>query len=312
MNNNNFTIISFYQFRKLKNLLLFDKFFKELCSFNKLRGTILLAPEGINGTIAGSHNSIKNFEKNIKLKGFNKLELKYSYYKYMPFNRLKIKLKKEIITFSSDQKLNAEKITASHVNPEEWNKLIEDKNTLLIDVRNDFECKLGKFENSLNPNTKNFSDFKSFIDNKLFSQNYKKIALFCTGGIRCEKASSYMLQKGFKNLFQLKGGILKYLEKIPLKQSKWKGECFVFDNRVSLKNGLKKGTYELCFGCRMPLSKKERNSKKYEEGVTCPKCFDKLSNIKKKHLRERNNQIKISKKKGTYNPYIKYTTTNFF
>ena len=310
MNNNNFTIISFYQFLQIKNFIFLKKLFEEFCLFHKLRGTILLAPEGINGTLAGLNYSIKLFEKKIYSEGFNNLELKYSYYKFMPFNRLKIKIKKEIITFTKT-KLNVEKNTADYVYPKDWNNLIENKDTLILDVRNKFEYEVGTFKNSMNPKIKNFSEFKIFVDKELKKQVNKKIAMFCTGGIRCEKASSYMLSKGFKNLFQLRGGILKYLKEIPIKKSKWRGECFVFDNRVSVKNELANGSYELCYGCRMPLKKKDCKSDKYEKGVSCPKCFRQLSNDKKKRLRERNKQNNIAKRKGIYNPYIKYTPSNF-
>ena len=160
--------------------------------------------------------------------------------------------------------------------------------------------------------TKNFSEFKKFVDKELSAQKNRHIALFCTGGIRCEKASSYMLKKGFKSLYQLKGGILKYLEKIPSKHSRWEGECFVFDNRVSIKNELASGTYKLCYGCRMPLSNQDLKSEKYEKGVSCARCFDYLSRYKKERLRERNKQIIIAKRKGIYNPYIKYTISSFF
>ena len=311
MNNSNFTIISFYQFIQLSNLIQLKKFFTEFCSFHKLRGTILLAPEGINGAIAGLSEPIKQFKKSMHSKEFLNLELKYSYYKYMPFNRLKIKIKKEIITFSR-MKLDVEKNTAIHVNSKNWNSLIEDKDTLVLDVRNNFENELGTFKNSFGPKTKNFSEFKKFVDKDFPQQNYKKIAMFCTGGVRCEKASSYMLKKGFKNLYQLKGGILKYLEEIPKEQSKWQGECFVFDNRVSVKHGLAIGTYQLCHGCRMPIKYDDSKSEKYEKGVSCIKCFDLISGEKKKKLRERNKQIEIAKRKGIYNPYLKYTPSNFF
>tara|TARA_B100001123_G_C15156213_1_gene965591 strand:+ start:127 stop:1014 length:888 start_codon:yes stop_codon:yes gene_type:complete len=295
----------------LKNLLQLKKIFLDFCSFNKLRGTILIAQEGINGTVAGFENSVKKFEKMIDLKGFKKIEKKYSFYKYMPFNRLKIKVKKEIITFSNIN-LNVQKKTAKYIEPHKWNQIINNKDILLLDVRNDFEYKLGTFEKSFNPKINNFSKFKKFVEEKLQAQKNKQIAMFCTGGIRCEKASSYMLDLGFKNLFQLKGGILKYLEEVPKKNSKWQGECFVFDNRVSVKNELKNGTYKLCHGCRVPLSTTDCKSNKYEKGVSCSKCYDKLSDEKKRRLRQRNKQIEIAKKKGIYNPYINYTTSNFF
>ena len=310
MNNINFTIISFYQFRKLLNLNRYKIFLKEFCFFHKMRGTILLAEEGINGTIAGFSSSSALFEKKLKSLGFDNLELKYTYNKFMPFNRLKIKIKKSIITFSRST-LDVENNTAHHVNPKDWNKLIENKNTLILDIRNEFEYELGTFKKSISSKIKRFSDFKKYVDHKLYPNKFENIAMFCTGGIRCEKASSYMLSKGFNNLFQLKGGILRYLKEVPKEKTKWKGECFVFDNRVAVKNDLAIGTYELCHGCRMPLSRKNRLSTKYEKGVTCPKCFDKLSKDKLQRLRERNKQIEIAKQKGLYNPYIKFTPTDF-
>ena len=243
-------------------------------------------------------------------KVFNNLELKHSYYRYMPFNRLKIKIKKEIITFSR-LKLDVENNTAIYVKSEDWNSLIENKDTFILDVRNDFEIELGTFKKSFKPKIKNFSEFKKFVDKELTNQHHKQIAMFCTGGIRCEKASSYMLKKGLKNLYQLKGGILNYLEKIPKDQSRWKGECFVFDNRVSVKNELAIGTYKLCYGCRMPINNTELKSDKYEKGVSCIRCFDSLSNNKKKKLRERNKQIEVAKRKGIYSPYIQHKTSNF-
>ena len=228
----------------------------------------------------------------------------------MPFNRLKIKIKKEIITFSR-LKLDVENNTAIYVKSEDWNSLIENKDTFILDVRNDFEIELGTFKKSFKPKIKNFSEFKKFVDKELTNQHHKQIAMFCTGGIRCEKASSYMLKKGLKNLYQLKGGILNYLEKIPKDQSRWKGECFVFDNRVSIKHELAIGTYQLCHGCRMPFRCEDRKSEKYEKGVSCIKCFDLISSEKKKKLRERNKQIDIARRKVIYNPFIKFTTSNF-
>ena len=189
--------------------------------------------------------------------------------------------------------------------------MIKDNETILIDVRNNFEVEIGSFQGSTNPNTKNFSDFKNYVKKNLKEKKEKKIAIFCTGGIRCEKASSYMLKKGFKNVFQLKGGILKYLEETPADKSKWKGECFVFDNRVSIKNEMKNGTYELCHACRSPLSILDREAKEYEKGISCLKCLNNTSVEKKIKLKERKKQIKIAKKKGLYSPYIKYTPSDF-
>lgn len=311
MKNSKFTIITFYQFKKLGNLEKQKNILKDFCFFHKIRGTILIAREGINGTVAGPKEPVELLNKKLVKIGYDNLETKYSFYKFMPFNRLKIKIKKEIITFKN-LKLDIEKNTAKHIIPDQWNDLIKSKETLIIDVRNDFENEIGSFKGSVNPNTKNFLEFKNYINKVLSKNKKKKIALFCTGGIRCEKASSYMISKGFENLFQLKGGILKYLENIPKKESEWEGECFVYDNRVSVQNELVEGTYKLCYGCRYPVSLKDKKSDRFIYGISCPKCYKKLSEEKKLRLKERIKQIRISKKKGLYNPYIKYTPTDFY
>tara|TARA_B110000116_G_scaffold248442_1_gene241473 strand:+ start:183 stop:1118 length:936 start_codon:yes stop_codon:yes gene_type:complete len=310
MKNLNFTIITFYQFKNLTKIDNLQILLKEFCSFNKVKGTIILAEEGINATVAGVAGSIELLQKKLIELGFLKLEKKISFYDFMPFNRLKIKVKKEIVTFN-EADLNIEKLKTTHVNSYDWNSLISQKDTLLLDVRNNFEVKIGSFEGSINPNTKNFSEFKMYIKNNLKNMKNQKIAMFCTGGIRCEKASAYMAKEGFNNVSQLKGGILQYLEDIPLENSKWEGECFVFDNRVSILNEMKPGTYELCHACRHPVSLLDIKSGDYEKGISCPKCINKISHAKKINLKERNKQIKIAKKKGLYNPYIKYTPSDF-
>ena len=310
MKNLKFTIITFYQFKKNSNVERLQNLLKNFCSFNKIKGTILLAEEGINGTVAGLIKPINLLELEIQKLGFTKLELKRSFYEFMPFNRLKIKIKNEIVTFDGSQ-LDVENYTGQHVVSSEWNALIEDEKTIVIDVRNNFEVEVGSFEGSINPKTKNFSEFKKYVDKNLSENKNMKIAMYCTGGIRCEKASSYMLNRGFKNIFQLKGGILQYLEDISIKKSKWQGECFVFDNRVSIKNEMASGTYELCHACRNLLGLEDRLSKNYVKGISCSKCINKISKDKILKLKERNKQIEISKKKGLYNPYIKYTPSDF-
>ena len=310
MKNLKFTIITFYQFKENTNKYKFQLILKEFCSFHKINGTILLADEGINATVAGLSEPINLLEKELIIMGFDNLEKKKSYYNFMPFNRLKVKNKKEIVTFG-ETNLNVEKLKAQHTTSSDWNNLIADEKTILIDVRNNFEVEIGTFERAINPKTKNFSEFKKYIKNNLIEEKNKKIAIFCTGGIRCEKASSYMLKNGFKNIFQLKGGILKYLEETSMEKSKWKGECFVFDNRVSIKNEMKKGTYELCHACRNPVSILNQKLDDYERGISCSKCKNMTSADKILKLKERNKQIKIAKKKGLYNPYIKYTPSDF-
>ena len=310
MNNNHFTIITFYQFKVISNKDQFIYKLKDLCKFNKIRGTVIVADEGVNGTLAGLENSINKVIKIFKDNKFYDLNLKFSYYKYMPFQTLKIKNKKEIVTLRSKYS-NPEKISGKRISAEKWNSLIKKEDTLLIDVRNDFEVKIGTFQTAINPNTKSFTDFKNFVDKNLSKSKNKKIAMFCTGGIRCEKASSYMIAKGFKNISQLDGGIINYLGKIPQSKSMWNGECFVFDNRVSLKNELKDGTYKLCHGCRSPISEKDLLSKFYNPGISCPKCFNKTSIEKKKNLAQRNKQILLSKKRGMYNRFLRLTVDEY-
>ena len=310
MKNIKFTIITFYQFKKIKKIVNLQILLKEFCLFNKIKGTIILAEEGINGTVAGLNESINLLQKKLIELEFIKLEKKKSFYKFMPFNRLKIRIKKEIVKFD-EINLNVEKLTGKHINSFKWNKLISDKEIILIDVRNDFEVQVGSFKGAINPKTKNFSEFKKYIKKDMKNQKNNKIAMFCTGGIRCEKASAYMIKEGFKNVFQLKGGILQYLEDTSEKNSNWEGECFVFDNRVSIRNEMKPGTYELCHACRYPVSLLKLKSKDYEKGISCPKCINKISKKKKLNLKERNKQIEIAKKKGLYNPYIKYTPSDF-
>ena len=310
MINSKFTIVTFYQFKKIENIFIFKNELSNLCKFNKIKGTIILADEGINGTIAGKSNDISIFESCILKMGFNNYNPKYSYSKFMPFFRLKVRVKKEIVTLRT-KIADPEKITGNKIKPGEWNDLISDKETILIDVRNNFEVEMGTFKNSINPNTKSFTEFKNYLKNDLKGAKNKKIAMFCTGGIRCEKISSYMIKKGFKDVNQLHGGILSYLEKTTNKNSLWNGECFVFDNRVSVKNELKDGTYELCHACRYPLSRDQLKSKKYIKGFSCSNCYGKISKSKKKSLMDRNKQISIAKKKGLYNPYIKQTVNDF-
>ena len=309
MINSKFTILSFYQFKQIKDLLTMKSRISDFCKFNKIKGTIIIAEEGINGTIAGTSQSIKNFQLEIKKIGFENFNPKYSYSKFMPFFRLKVRPKKEIVTLRTKM-ADPENITGNKIKPENWNNLITDNDTILIDVRNDFEVEMGSFQGSINPKTKSFTEFKSYLKDNLSEAKDKKIAMFCTGGIRCEKISSFMIKKGFKNVNQLQGGILNYLEKIPEKNSLWDGECFVFDNRVSVKNELKDGTYQLCHACRAPLSKTQIKSKKYKKGISCPKCYGKISVAKKKSLIDRNKQISIAKRKGLYSPFIKQTVSD--
>ena len=291
-----FHIFGFYKFKKLSSLKRLKKAFQEKLIKNHVRGTIIFSKEGINGTISGKKNNIQKVKKKLKnickIKNFDSENSSTN--SFQPFHRGKVKIKKEVVPMNL---LLTKKIKNknNHVNPNKWNSLISDKNTYLIDARKPFEYNVGTFKKANNPNIQNFRDFPKYLT-KLNKD--KPIAMFCTGGIRCEKASVYLEKKGFKNIYQLKGGIINYLKKIPKEKSLWKGECFVFDNRVSLKHGLNQGTYSICSGCRKPISRTDTKSKKYELGVSCPKCHDILTSSQKKRFRMRQSQINLAKNSG--------------
>jgi UPF0176 protein len=264
-------------------------------------GTILVGEEGINGTISGKDLKIESALAYIKsIQGFSEIDIKFSQSEVNPFVRLKIKLKKEIVTIG-DKSINPNKIVGDYIDPKNWNNLISDKDTILIDTRNDYEYSIGTFKNAINPNTVKFREFPEWVKNQNFTESdkkNKKVAMFCTGGIRCEKASSMMMKDGFKNVIHLKGGILNYFESIDQKDSLWEGECFVFDDRVSVKHDLKVGTYDMCHGCRMPITDLDKESKEFIRGVACPKCFNSTTEEQKARYMSRQKQVDIAKKRN--------------
>ena len=287
-----FYIFGFYKFKKIKEIKKNKKILNIFFIKNEIRGMIILSNEGINGTISGKKNNLNLGIKKIK-KVFNFLNFdseNFSLNKFQPFHKCKVKIKKELVPMGIN--INKRNLN-SQINPKKWNKIISDENTTLIDVRKPFEHEVGTFKNSINPNINNFREFPKFL--KKLNKN-KPVAMFCTGGIRCEKASLFLEKRGFKNVYQLKGGILNYLKTIKKKDSLWKGECFVFDNRISVKHELAKGSYSICSGCRKPISTKDKKSIKYEEGVSCPRCHDILTNIQKDRFRMRQKQINLAKK----------------
>ena len=291
-----FKVFGFYKFIKIKSLKKNKEILATFINDNNIRGTVIIAKEGLNGTISGRVTNIEKIKKKIKsLFSFKKFDnFNESSSNFQPFHKSKVKIKNEIVPMNL--KLNSkDRNLTTHLEPKDWNKLIKNKDTHIIDARKPFEYKVGTFKKAVNPNVTNFRDFPKYL-NKLNKD--KPVAMFCTGGIRCEKTSVYLQKKGFKNIFQLNGGILNYLKRIKKDQSLWKGECFVFDNRISLKHGLKIGTYSMCSGCRMPISPKDKKSKKYEEGVSCPNCHDKLTTDQKSRFRMRQSQIYKAKKSG--------------
>jgi len=306
-----FAVLSFYQFIEKNDLKKIESLLKRKCVFSKIKGTILLSKEGINGTVSGSDESIVNLSAYIEEIGYKDLNEKKSYAKFLPFPRLKVRIKKEIVTFN-EQRLDLVNNKGKYVEPSKWNGLIEDPELILIDVRNSFEVEMGSFENAKNPETKSFTDFKDYANKKLLKNKNAKVAMFCTGGIRCEKASSYLVGLGMKNVYQLEGGILSYLEKIDADDSKWNGECFVFDRRVSLSTGLKEGSYKICSGCRNPINRNDKNSELFEDGVSCKRCYSKTSEAKKKGLRERAKQTKLAKNKGKKYPFLEISAEEYF
>ena len=290
-----FHIFGFYKFKRLSGLKRLQNTFQHKLLKNHIRGTIIFSKEGINGTISGKRNNIEKVK--VKLKKICKINNfdseNNSKSNFHPFHRAKIKIKNEVVPIGINV-LPSEKINNS-VEPDKWNSLLKEKGVKIIDARKPFEYQVGTFRNAKNPNINHFREFPKYL--KKFSKK-NKIAMFCTGGIRCEKASVYLKRKGFENVFQLKGGILNYLRKINEKQSLWRGECYVFDNRVSVKHKLKIGTYSICSGCRKPISMKEKKSKQYVEGISCPKCHDYLTNSQKERFAMRQKQILIAKKMG--------------
>jgi len=289
-----FDVFGFYKFKNINNLKEIKNKITNFLLIKNARGTVIISKEGINGTLSGKNKNLHDVKKYLKkILLFRKFDSENnSKSKFNPFHRAKVKIKKEVVPMGF--KISSYK-NKNHISPNKWNLLIKNKKTLLIDARKPFEHNVGTFKNSVNPNIENFRDFPKFLKKINKSEN---IAMFCTGGIRCEKASMYLQKKGFKNVYQLKGGIINYLSKIDKKDSLWKGECYVFDNRISLKHQLKQGTYSMCSGCRKPVSTHEKKSPKYAKGISCPKCHDLLTIDQKSRFAMRQKQVLLAKKSG--------------
>ncbi len=290
-------VATFYKFVSLTDLETLQAQVRSQCEPYGIQGTILLAPEGINGTIAGSRDAMDQLLDWLRSdRRFSDLEVKESTTDSPPFDRLKVRLKQEIVPLGVPA-VDPNQQVGEYVDPKDWNAVISDPDVVVVDTRNDYEVAIGTFRGAKDPNTEKFREFPQYVDQNLDPARHAKVAMFCTGGIRCEKATSYLLSQGFQTVYHLKGGILKYLEEIPPDQSLWEGECFVFDQRVAVKHGLEPGSYAFCHACGRPISNEDKASPKYQRGVSCPHCFDSLSEEKKARNCERQRQLDLAKQR---------------
>lgn len=291
-------VCALYKFVTLDNFHAIQQPLLNLMLQHDIKGTLLLAQEGINGTVAGSRDSID------RLLGFlqsdprlSNISYKESYTSEPPFLRSRVKLKKEIVTMGIEG-IDPKRVVGTYVKPTDWNQLISDPEVLLVDTRNDYEVQVGTFKNALNPQTDSFREFPDYVKQQLDPKKHTKVAMFCTGGIRCEKSTAFLKEQGFDEVYHLQGGILKYLEEVPAEDSLWQGECFVFDERVTVNHQLEKGDYDQCNACRMPITAAEQLSDKYQHGVSCPHCYDNTTPQQKARFAEREKQMQLAQQRG--------------
>ncbi|HBN88334.1 MULTISPECIES: rhodanese-related sulfurtransferase [Rheinheimera] len=293
-----YVVAALYKFVRLADYVTLRDTLYDTMVANKVKGTLLLAEEGINGTICGSREGVDAVKAWLDADGrFTGMSYKESLSEELAFYRTKVKLKKEIVTMGVEG-IDPANIVGTYVKGEDWNTLISDPDTVLIDTRNDYEVAIGTFKNAVNPNTTTFREFPQWAADNLDKRKHKKVAMFCTGGIRCEKSTAYLKEQGFDEVYHLDGGILKYLEDMPEEKSLWQGECFVFDQRVAVKHGLEQGSYDQCYACRMPLSKEEMLSDNYVKGLSCPHCFENTTAEQKASFAERQRQVELAKQRG--------------
>lgn len=291
-------VVTFYKFVSLPDFTEKQSILLSYCQAQEVKGTILLAKEGINGTIAGLRDSVESVLSFLRFDPrLADLEHKESYTDTPPFERMKVRLKPEIVTLGLPE-VDPNQQVGTYISPQDWNDLISDPEVTVIDTRNDYEVDIGTFQRAQNPQTETFRQFPDYVQKHLEPSKQKKVALFCTGGIRCEKASSFLLAQGFEQVYHLKGGILKYLEEVPAEESLWEGECFVFDERVAVSHGLEEGTYEQCPSCGHPISDEDKADPKYELGISCPHCFDSLTEDKRLRMQQKQLQLELAKKRA--------------
>ena len=293
-----FTVAALYKFTPFDDPASLKPGLEDVARKGGVRGTLLLAREGINGTVAGPRAGIDAVLAHIRsLPGCADLEWKESTASEMPFTRLKVRLKREIVTMGQPD-VDPTAAVGTYVSPEDWNDLIGSEDVAVIDTRNDYEVEIGTFQGAVDPETKSFGEFPAWWEANKNRFDNKRIAMFCTGGIRCEKSTNYLISQGVKDVFHLKGGILKYLEEVPEEDSLWQGECFVFDQRVSVGHGLVEGGYDLCHACRRPLAEDDKARPEYEPGVACHRCMDEYSDADRARFRERQLQIELARSRG--------------
>jgi len=293
-----YTVSALYHFAELADYEALKPKYLDILTKHDIHGTLLLAREGINGTVAGTPGAITALHDFIRSDDrLKNIVTKESYSEERPFHRTKVRLKKEIVTMGAPD-IDPRHIVGTYVKPEDWNALILDPDVIVVDTRNDYEVGIGTFKGAINPETETFRQFPAYVTENLAGQKDKKVAMFCTGGIRCEKSTAYLKQQGFKDVYHLEGGILKYLAEIPEKDSLWQGECFVFDSRVSVKHDLVQGEYDQCYACRMPITEAEKQDNRYSQGVSCHHCYDSHDDKQKQRHLEREKQVTLARGKG--------------
>lgn len=293
-----YTVAALYHFTRLSDYKALRAPLQDMCELLGIKGTVLLAREGINGTVTGTEDAINALMDYLKADPrLAELDYKLSHAQDCPFYRMKVRLKKEIVTMGVDG-IDPTETVGTYVNPDEWNALISDPDVVLIDTRNDYEVEIGTFQGAINPQTETFRDFPAWVQANKDKLNKPKVAMFCTGGIRCEKASAYMLKNGYDDVYHLKGGILKYLETQPEDDTMWDGACFVFDQRVAVEHGLEESDYDQCYACRYPLTKEQMAHPLYVKGVSCPRCHNRVSEEQRARFAERQKQIALAKTRG--------------
>jgi UPF0176 protein len=293
-----YVVCALYKFVSLPNYKALRQPLQSFMEANEVRGTLLLAAEGINGTVAAKREGIDALLAWLdKQPGLDNIVFKESFDETCPFYRTKVKLKKEIVTLGVEG-VDPLNVVGTYVKPKDWNALISDPEVVLVDTRNDYEIEIGTFKNAVDPKTKTFREFPQWAAENLDPAKHKKVAMFCTGGIRCEKSTAYMKEQGFEEVYHLEGGILKYLEEVPKEETMWEGECFVFDNRVAVNHDLEKGSYDQCHGCRLPITEADKLRPEYEEGIACHHCHDQVTDEQRARFAERQKQIKLAEQRG--------------